>query len=551
VTLHMALYITPLVVSAAVLLALLVVTWRSRSDPVAPWFAATLVAFLVWTVGYILEIVAPSLGAKLWWADLEFIGIAVLPVAWFEVVRRYTGHGPLPRWFAALLGAFVAVSVAVFAANPGHIFRVAPRLDTTTSPSVVVPDYGWFWAAFFMPVVYLLLGTTVVLLGHAMWRDRQSLYRLQYGLLIVAILLPVVAGTLYIFGLEPAPGLNPTTAVVSVSGSIMAYALFRYRLFGIAPLARGMVVDGLSDGVIVLDTYDRIVDFNPAARHLFPDLDGEALGRPVSEILAFHPGLLESIGHADDSAPDTVVAELSMALPGDAAGGDLPESRHFTLALTAVRTRGGRVLGHSVLLHDVTHSVELLRQVERLATTDPLTELLTRKAFLELGEREMTRARRQGFPMWLVKLDLDHFTLVNDLYGSDAGDEVIRAVAGACRRLLRAFDLVGRFRGEEFVILLPHLSADEAEEIAERLRQAVEALAVWKDDQLVTVTASVGLAGTEHADHEFLNDLLAPADSTLRRAQEEGGNRVAFGAEEWGVAGPNGRAEQPGGEQGP
>jgi diguanylate cyclase (GGDEF)-like protein len=547
----MALYISPLVVSAAVLVALLIVTWRSRSDPVAPWFAATLVAFLIWTLGYVFELLSPSLGAKLWWADFEFIGIALLPVVWFQVVRRYTGHGPLPRWFAALLGAFVAVSVAVFALNPGRIFRGAPSLDTSTAPSVLVPDYGWYWAAFFMPVVYLLLGATVVLLVHAMWRDRQSLYRLQYALLIVAILLPVVAGTLYIFGLEPAPGLNPTTAVVSVSGAIMAYALFRYRLFRIAPLARGMVVDGLSDGVIVLDTYERIVDFNPAARSLFPDLDGEALGRPVSEILAFHPGLLESIGQAgDDSAPDTVIAELSIALPGDKAGGDLPESRHFTLALTAVRARGGRVLGHSVLLHDVTRSVELLRQVERLATTDPLTELLTRKAFLELGEREMTRARRQGFPMWLVKLDLDHFALVNDLYGSDAGDEVIRAVAGACRRILRAFDLVGRFGGEEFVMLLPHLSAVEAAETAERLRQAVEALAVWKDDQLVTATASIGLAGTDCADHEFLNDLLAPADSALRHARQDGGNRIAFGADEWGAPGPGGRAQRPGGEQG-
>jgi len=539
VTPHMALYISPLVVSAAVLVALLVVTWRSRSDAVAPWFAATLVAFLVWTVGYVFEILSPTLGAKLAWADFEFIGIAVLPVVWFEVVRRHTGYGSLPRWFVAVLAAFVAVSIAVFLANPAHIFRVAPSLDAATSPAVVVPDYGWYWAAFFMPVVYLLLGASVVLLGHAIWRDRQGLYRRQYALLIVAIALPVAAGTLYVFGIQPAPGLNPTTAVISVSGAIMAYALFRYRLFDIAPLARGMVVDGLSDGVIVLDTHDRIVDFNPAARGLFPDLDSEALGRPVSEILAFHPGLLESIGHAaDDSAPDTVVAELSMTLPGDEAGGAVPESRHFTLALTGVRSRGGRLLGHSVLLHDVTRSVELLRQVERLATTDPLTELLTRKAFLELGEREMTRARRQGFPMWLVKLDLDHFALVNDLYGADVGDEVIRAVAGACRRILRAFDVVGRFGGEEFVMLLPHLDAGEAEEVAGRLRQAVESLSVWKDDQLVTVTASVGLAGTDCAGHEFLNDLLAPADSALRRARDEGGNRVACGAPEWGTAGP-------------
>ena len=541
-TAHLALYISPLIVSAAVLVALLVVTWRSRSDAVAPWFAATLVAFLVWTVGYAFEILAPTLGGKLWWAAFEFMGIALLPVTWFEVVRRYTGHGPLPRWASVLLGAYVGVSMVVFLTNPAHMFRGAPRLDTAVTPSVLVPDYGWYWAAFFMPVMYLLLAASVLLLVHAISRDHQALYRRQYVLLIVALVLPVAAGTLYIAGVQIEPGFNPTTAVISVSGAIMAWALFRYRLFDIAPLARGMVVDGLSDGVIVLDTYDRIVDFNPAAATLFPDLDKDALGRPVAEILAFHPGLLESIGHASagKAAPSTVVAELSMALPGDESRGELSESRHFTLALTGVRSHGGRVLGHSVLLHDVTRSVELLRQVERLATTDPLTELLTRKAFLELGEREMTRARAHGFPMWLVLLDLDHFSLVSDLYGSDTGDEVIRAVAGACRRILRAFDLVGRYAGEEFVLLLPHLSEAEARDFAERLRQAIEALAVWKDDQLVTVTASVGLAGTGQATHEFLNDLLAPADSALRRAREAGGNQVVLGEQAWGpLAGPS------------
>jgi len=534
-TAHMAIYISPLIVSASVLVALLVVTWRNRSDAVAPWFAATLVAFLVWTVGYVFEIVAPTLGGKLLWADIEFIGIALLPVAWFEVVRRYTGHGPLPRWASALLGAFVGVSVAVFFVNPGRVFRGSPRLDATATPSVLVPDYGWYWAAFFMPVVYLLLAASVLLLVHAMRRDRQALYRRQYALLIVALVLPVLAGTLYIAGVQIEPGFNPTTAVISLSGAIMAWALFRYRLFDIAPLARGMVVDGLSDGVIVLDTYDRIVDFNPAARTLFPDLGADALGRPVSEILAFHPGLLESIGHvtARGAAPSTAVAELSMALPGDERSGELSESRHFTLALTEVRSGGGRLLGRSVLLHDVTRSVELLRQVERLATTDPLTELLTRKAFLERGEREMTRARAHGFPMWLVLLDLDDFALVNDLYGSDTGDEVIRAVAGACRRILRAFDLVGRYAGKEFVLLLPHLSEAEAREVADRLRLAVEGLSVWRDDQLVTVTASVGVAGVERTTHEFLNDLVAPADSALRRAREQGGNQCVAGEQDW------------------
>ncbi len=521
-------YVSPLVVSAAVLVALLVITWRNRADAIAPWFAATLFAFLVWTVGYIFEILSPTLGGKLWWADVQFVGITVLPVMWFEVVWRYTGRPPLPKVANWLLGAYIAVTVAVIYVNPDGIFRDAPTLDVSTSPTVLVPDYGTYWL-FSLLVLYGLLCVSILLLAQSIWRDRQSLYRRQYALLIVAVVLPLLAGTLYVLGVEPAPGLNPTTAVVSISGAIMAYALFRYRLFDIAPLARDAVVEGMADGVIVLDTYDRIVDFNPAAAQLFTDLGRNALGRPVSEVLAFHPGLLESIGQAaaGEAAADTVVAELSMSLPGDgSASGALPESRHFTLALSAVRGRHGRLLGHSVMFHDVTRSVELLRQVERLATTDPLTEVLTRRAFLELGEREMTRARRQGFPVWVVLLDLDHFSLVKSLYGGDTGDEVLRAVAGACRRILRAFDAVGRLAGEEFALLLPHLTRTEAEETAERLRQAVEGLAVWKDDQLVNVTASVGLAGTEHADTEYLGDLLSPAERALRQAREQGNNCV-------------------------
>ena len=526
------LYISPLIISATVLVGLLAISWRNRTDAASPWFAVTILGFLMWCVGYIFEFASPTLQGKIWWADLQFVGIALVPVAWLEVVRRYSGRRPLPWPAAVAEGAFVVVSLVVVYLDPGGAFRGSPSLDTSASPSVLVPDYGWYWSAVFMPVVYMLLTVAVVLLARRLWQERQSLYRRQYVLLIVATVLPLAAGTAYVLGLTPVRGLNPAPAVVSISGAIMAYALFRYRLFDIKPLARDAVVDGLPDGVIVLDGGDRIVDFNPAAAQLFPGLRGAALGRPVSEVLAFHPGLLESIGQvsARTAEPDTVVAELTMALPGDGlAGGELPESRHFALALSPVRERSGRVLGHSVLLHDVTRSVELLHQVERLATTDHLTELLTRRAFLEVGEREVTRARRHGFPIWLLLLDLDHFSLVNDLYGADAGDDVLRAVSSLLRRLLRTFDLVGRIAGDEFAILLPHLSAEEAEQTAERLRQAVEGLAVWEGDRLVAVTASLGLAGLEEVEAVFLADIMAPAEQALRRAQDEGRNRVCRG----------------------
>jgi diguanylate cyclase (GGDEF)-like protein len=531
---HLTYYIVPLALSTAVLCALLVVAWRIRSDPVAPWYAATLVGFLIWTVGYMFEIASPSLDGKIWWANVQFIGIILLPVVWFEVVRRYTGHLFLPRWAATLMGAYVVVSIAVVFSNAGHAFRGAPRLDVSTSPTVLLPDYGWYWALILMPGMYVLVIASLLLLLHAIWRDRQSLYRNQYVLMIAAVLIPIGAGTLYVARLQVLPEFNPAPAVIGISGAIMAYALFRYRLFKVAPLARHMVVESLPDGVIVLDTYDRIVDFNPVAATLFPSLADDALGRPVSEVLSFHFALLDRIGlgGSDEERPQAVVAELSMTVPGDESF----ESRHFTLALADVRGHNGRLLGHSVLLHDVTRSVELLRQVERLSTTDPLTELLNRNAFLERGEHELTRARRQGFAMWLIVVEVREVA-ADEFLPSDAGDEMMRACAGVCRRILRAFDLVGRFADRRFVMLLPHLSERDATDIARTLRQAVEGLSILVDGQRFRATASVGVAGTTRVVDEVLADLLAPAEDALRRAVEAGGNRVAVdgwgeGAEE-------------------
>ncbi len=523
-----ALYVAPLFVSLAVLGGLLVITWFSRSDPIAPWFAATLLAILIWTFGYIFEIASPDLGAKVSWANFQFVGVVTLPVVWLEVVRRFAGLKPLPRAVHFAVVAYVVLSIAVIATNPGGAYRGTPSLDTSVTPPMLIPDYGWYWAGVIMPGIYVLFCAIVVILVRAAVRETSSARRLQYVLLVLAGVLPLLAGTLFIFGITPAHGFNPTTAIISVSGAIMAYVLFRYRLWDIAPIARWSVVEGLSDGVIVLDVQDRVVDFNPPARRLFPDLDMAVVGRPIAEVLAFHPGILRSISEvpAGESVKESVLADLSMSVLGDAAErADGLEIRHFTLTLTDVRSRTGRLLGRSLLLHDMTENHELRQQVERLSTTDRLTEFLTRGAFLEAAENELARARRQGFSIWVICLDLDHFGLVNDVFGATLGDDVLRAAARVCRRTTRSFDVVGRY-GATFVILMPHASCEEAERTAEKLRQAVESFLIYRDDQAVTVTASVGWAGTECVRGEHLNDLLEPAQQALRQAHEEGGNRV-------------------------
>jgi diguanylate cyclase (GGDEF)-like protein len=169
---------------------------------------------------------------------------------------------------------------------------------------------------------------------------------------------------------------------------------------------------------------------------------------------------------------------------------------------------------------------KLLGDLRALVRTDLLTGLHTRRHFLELAEREFVRTRRYGRPLAALMLDVDEFKRVNDRFGHAAGDEVLRAVAAHLVEDLRGVDLIGRYGGDEFVVLLPESTAEKAVEVAERLRARIAASsgggsggAPW-----IAATVSAGVAGAEHCPD--LGALLRRADDALYAAKAAGRNAV-------------------------
>jgi len=161
-------------------------------------------------------------------------------------------------------------------------------------------------------------------------------------------------------------------------------------------------------------------------------------------------------------------------------------------------------------------------RLERLAITDPLTELANRRRFAEALAAEIERSRRYGNPLALVLADLDHFKRVNDRHGHAAGDEVLRECARALRQSVRAPDLVARYGGEEFAVLMPQTGLEQAIESAERARAALAALRVPPVDW--PLSASFGVAALLPG--EGAAALLARADAALYEAKHAGRNRV-------------------------
>ncbi len=531
---HYTPFVIPLAFSAVIIVALLVVAWQNRDEEVAPWFAASLVALLVWTVGYTLELMAVGVGAKTFWANLEYVGTTALPLLWLEVVLIYTGHGRLPTAARAALWALCAAIILTVWVNPAHLIRGHVAVVTHGSLTALSPDYGPLWRYAWVPWAYSLFVVVLLLLVRGMVHARR-IYARQYAALLVATAVPLAAGSLYTFGVSPWPDYNPAMAVISISGVLMTYALFHYRIFDIAPLARDAVIDEIADGLVVVDLEGRLRDFNAAACQVFPALSDDAVGRPVDEVLAIHPAMLEGLRReaASDSprehAPGDglVRADVSVAVPGDDGG----SRRDFTLHLTPVRSHGGEIVGHALLLHDVSESVELLERLERLASRDELTGLLSHKVWLDEAEHELMRARRYGYGLGLALLDLDQLRLVNDACGQAGGDELLRAVSAACQKALRPFDIVGRLGGDEIAVLLPHLTAAEAGEAGRRLRDAVGALQIARGEHVLGISACVGVVAVRHLTDEMLSALLHQVEGALRDAKQEGPGRVVCDGE--------------------
>jgi two-component system, sensor histidine kinase LadS len=164
------------------------------------------------------------------------------------------------------------------------------------------------------------------------------------------------------------------------------------------------------------------------------------------------------------------------------------------------------------------------RQAESLARIDPLTGLLNRRAFLEQGNALWSTTRRHAQPLALIMFDLDHFKGINDQHGHDTGDNCLIATARLLAQQCRTGDLLARWGGEEFLLLLPNTGLDEALVLAERLRQAIATLTLQGRDEPLTPSASFGVASREQQTH--LEQLINAADERLYQAKQGGRNRV-------------------------
>ena len=288
-------------------------------------------------------------------------------------------------------------------------------------------------------------------------------------------------------------------------------------------------VDEMDAGIVVLDKARRVQFVNRAFRRFWRVPDAWAQCKPTFVKLMYHGRGVKAYAVAPEKLGECVAKQLELIRTGD--------ERPFSIRLAngeVVQFRckalpdGGRLLTYG----NISELADQAESLERLACIDGLTGLNNRRHFLTLAQTEWSRFRRYGRPLSLLMIDIDLFKAVNDTYGHDAGDEVLKAVAEIMQKRKRAPDIAGRLGGEEFAILLPEALLESAVAAAERLRRLVADCVIAVDGRRIAVTVSIG-AGVARPEMGGFDELLKEADIALYDAKHSGRNRVCqFGRAE-------------------
>ena len=263
--------------------------------------------------------------------------------------------------------------------------------------------------------------------------------------------------------------------------------------------------------------------------HYVNDKLVQLFGRPVSEILGrteaelLPPGTSSNFAELDQQVFRSGQRQSGQETLTDSQG----RTSHYWTIKVPLDRQGATptLIGFST---EITELHNLQEELQRLSTTDVLTNLPNRRHFLDCAEREFSRAGRHNVPLALLMLDIDHFKHINDRYGHPAGDRVLAEVAERIRQTIRKEDVAARLGGEEFAVLLPETEVGRALALAERIRQAVSQTPLpLTDADAITVTISIGLTTLTSADESFAK-LYSRADHFLYQAKQAGRNQVCY-----------------------
>ena len=643
-------------------------------------FTYSLIALAAWSLATIFEAGATEVAGKLFWSKWQYLGIVSISPLWVFFAADFTRREKFHKsrylrfiWIIPLITLLLAFT------NEFHgLIWEDISIPPASKNFIAVYDHGiWFYINTAYSYTLLLLGSIWILAKFLALPKKQ---RIQSLIIILTMAVSWISNVIYILGLSPVPGLDITPLSFSLIALVLSWFIFRKQLFDVIPVARSKMVDKMSDGLIVINPDDIVIDINPAVISLSGYEGPDPIGLSIWEVFSDYK---EEINHLEGQSNIQTIIEIdggekcldikidSILEEGEQDSGQIITIRDVTdrrqmefieeeqrkmaeaLADTAsvinssleldevlgrILDNVGKVVPHETAnidlldedgwlrfvkakgfdknvtyerilslelrldeipnMHDMARTLQpliiantennpdwisgpgsewirsyigapihfkgkvlgfinldagtpdffnedhllrlqafadqaavaiqnaqLYEEMQRLAVTDSLTGLYNRRYFFAFVENEIARSQRYEKDLSMIMMDIDMFKRVNDTFGHQVGDNVLKKIAEISLENLRRVDVMCRFGGEEFTVLLPETPKEEAYLAAERICRKIEAARMDTNDGKVHVTVSIGVASLDES-IASLNDLISAADKALYKAKEAGRNCV-------------------------
>lgn len=375
-----------------------------------------------------------------------------------------------------------------------------------------------------LKTLLILVAAADVLIAAVLWTGAGRRLRHGLGPWIVSLVLRASAITILVARIEPQGGaLVIAAALLALSMTLQGAALLSYDNRQLPAWVHTSVAAGVVIPFALIGT-------DAANAILFAGLAfGTLLVALTAIALQVHPGPGGRARARAVLVTTFVVGSLAFYWRGVAAALAVDPLQAFIVpssfqSAVLVMAAIAAIVSSFGFLQ--LHKERAEGEAARMATLDPLTGAYNRRIFHEIAERELSRARRAGQPLSIIILDIDHFRPVNESYGNRAGDEVLQRIADIVRTALRKEDMLVRYGGEEFLVMLPDVPGPGAVVVAGRIRKAVEAEALHVAGHNVPLTVSVGVSARLDEGPESMENLVGRADAALKLAKQRGRNRV-------------------------
>ncbi len=465
-------------------------------------------SLIIYIFGYMTELHSNSLETALFWNYFQYTTIPLISSVWLLMVLDFTGmRRKLKKGTCILFFIIPCITYVLRWTNHfHHLFYADYSFRLYQEMGLLSIQKGpWYYVQEGYNMLITFLITCIFAVFSVIGKDDERSNYKRFAVIGVFSFFPLVLALVNSSYLE----LDYPAIFLTIPIFLISYFIAKQDFLEVNSLARNKLFQVQEDALIVLNNQERIIDYNQSASNFF-------LEHQLSLEYTY-------LSKYKEKTNCDLFAFLNSSEIATYEGAVLSGYKCFEINTSEVLHKNRRC-GSIKTIRDITQEVAEKRQLEHVAKTDALTRLYNRREFTYQATQILENASAENKKLTVLMLDIDYFKKVNDIFGHLAGDEVLKSVSALSKNFFRTSDIVARFGGEEFILLLVDMTAEEAFPFVERFRQTVAQAHLIAADKNYQITLSIGM--TSYQKHLTLEDLISQADQALYQSKTNGRNRT-------------------------